>query len=89
MILSSGRRKRSAAFVEKQLADLFRRLPMLSGFALRHDLEVTEVTIHSWPGYVAGEGLYEDLMGALADLAEERPDAIEVLRGRTFARAIH
>jgi len=83
------RRQRSEAFVEKQVADLFRRLPMLSGFALRHDLEVTDVAVHSWPGYVAGEELYQDLMVALTDLAEERPEAIELLRGRTFARAFH
>ena len=38
--LSEERRQRSEAFVEKHLADLFHRLPMLSGFTLRHDLEV-------------------------------------------------
>ncbi|HET9472669.1 MAG TPA: hypothetical protein VFO82_02180 [Steroidobacteraceae bacterium] len=31
----------------------------------------------------------QEIMQALADLAEERPDAVEVLRGRTFARAFH
>jgi len=81
--------KPSHTIVKKHLADLFERLPMLSGFALHEDLEVSEVTVHSWPGYVAGEELYEDLMAALADLAEERPEVIAVLRGRTFARAIH
>jgi hypothetical protein len=87
--LSEQRRQRSEAFLEKHLADLFHRLPMLSGFTLRQDLEVSDVTVHSWPGYVAGEELYKDLMVALTDLAEERPDAIELLRGRTFARAFH
>ena len=79
----------SDALVEKHLADLFERLPMLSGFTLQQDLEVREVTVHSWPGYIAGEKLYEDLMKALVRLAEERPEVVEVLRGRTFARAIH
>jgi hypothetical protein len=87
--LSEERRQRSAAALEKHLADLFRRLPMLAGFTLREDLEVTDVAVHSWPGYVAGEELYKDLMVALTDLAEERPDAVELLRGRTFARALH
>jgi hypothetical protein len=50
---------------------------------------VTDIAISTWPGYSAGEELYEDLMQALADLAEERPDAVEVLHGRTFARAFH
>jgi len=87
--LSEERRQRSAAVLEKHLADLFRRLPTLTGFTLRQDLEVSDVAVHAWPGYVAGEELYKDLMVALTDLAEERPDAIELLRGRTFARAFH
>jgi hypothetical protein len=83
------RRQRSQALVETHIAAIFQRIPMLSGFALRDDLEVTDIAISTWPGYSAGEELYEDLMQALADLAEERPDAVEVLRGRTFARAFH
>jgi len=50
---------------------------------------VTDVAVHSWPGYVAGEEVYRDLITALADLADERPEAVELLRGRTFARALH
>jgi hypothetical protein len=87
--LHEERRQRSAAVLEKHLADLFRRLPMLCGFSMRDDLEVTDVAVQSWPGYVAGEELYRDLMDALANLADERPDAVELLRGRTFARAFH
>ncbi len=87
--LSEERRQRSEAFLEKHLADLFHRLPMLSGFTLQQDLEVSDVTVYSWPGYVAGEELYKDLMVALTDIAEERPDTVELLRGRTFARAMH
>lgn len=87
--LREERRQRSEAVLEKHLADLFRRQPMLAGFTLREDLEVSDVAVHSWPGHVAGEELYKDLMVALTDLAEERPEAIELLRGRTFARAFH
>jgi hypothetical protein len=87
--LQEERRQRSAAVLEKHLADLFRRLPMLAGFTLRENLEVDDVTVHSWPGYIAGEELYKDLAVALAELAKTRPDAIELLRGRTFARALH
>jgi len=28
-------------------------------------------------------------MQSLVDLAEERPEAVQLLRGRTFARAVH
>ena len=87
--LREERRQRSQAALDRHLADLFRRLPMLAGFTLRQDLEVADVAVHSWPGYVAGEELYKDLMVALTELAEERPDAIELLRGRTFARSLH
>jgi hypothetical protein len=62
---------------------------MLSGFSLRADLEFADVAVHTWPGYTAGADLYQELVQALADLAEERPDAVELMRGRTFARAIH
>jgi hypothetical protein len=82
-------RKRAEEIVESHLAALFGRLPMLCGFALRHDLELTEVTVHSWPGYTAGEDFYGDLMQGLVDLAEERPDAALLMRGRTFARMVH
>ncbi len=83
------RRERSQALVETRIAAIFQRLPMLWGFSLREDLEVTDIAISTWPGHSVGEDLYEDVMQALADLAEERPDAVEMLRGRTFARAFH
>ena len=87
--LSDERRQHAQATVEKHLGALFERLPMLCGFAVRHDLELTEVSVSTWPGYTAGLELYEDLVQAIADLADERPEAIDLLRGRTFARAFH
>jgi hypothetical protein len=60
----------------------------LCGFSLRQDLQPAEVAVHSWPGYVAGEELYGDIIATLADLIEERPDAAELLRGRSFARQL-
>jgi hypothetical protein len=83
------RRQRSQAAVETHIAAIFERMPMLSGFSLRHDLEVTDLAISTWPGYTAGRELYDELMQALVDLAEEHPEAVEMLRGRTFARAFH
>jgi len=81
--------QRSEALVEQHVRALFRRMPILCGFALREDLEVSDIAVYTWPGYTAGEDLYRDLMSALAELAEERPEAIELIRGRTFARAFH
>ena len=87
--LQETRLQRAEALVEQHVLALFQRMPMLCGFALREDLEVTDISVYTWPGYTAGEDLYRDLMEALAELAEERPEAIELVRGRTFARAFH
>lgn len=81
--------KPTEEIIESHLAALFGRLPMLCGFALQPDFELAEVTVHTWPGYTAGEDLYEDLMQGLVELAEERPDAAILMRGRTFARMVH
>ena len=69
--------------------ELFQRLPMLCGFCLRPDLEVAELSVFTWPGYTAGPGLEEEVMQWLIDLAEERPEAAQLMGGRTFARAVH
>jgi hypothetical protein len=83
------RRVRTEAIVEEHVHALFRRLPMLTGFSLREDLEFADVVVHTWPGYTAGDEFFQELAQALAELAEERPDAVELLRGRTFVRSLH
>jgi hypothetical protein len=87
--LNETRRQHTEAIVERHLSQLFQRLPMLAGFWLRPDLEVAELSVSSWPGYSAGRDLYEQVMESLIDLAEERPEALQLMRGRTFARAVH
>ena len=82
-------RQHTEAIVTRHREELFRRLPMLSGFWLRPDLELAELSIFSWPGWTAGPDLYEEVMQSLVDLAEERPEAVQLMRGRTFARAVH
>ncbi|HSA88976.1 MAG TPA: hypothetical protein VLF42_03660 [Burkholderiales bacterium] len=87
--LGEERRERTEAIVEEHVDALFRRVPMLSGFSLRQDLGFADVAVQTWPGYSAGAELYEELVETLAEIAEERPEAVELLRGRTFARAFH
>ena len=70
------------------MRDLFRRLPKLSGFWLRPDLKLGDVVL-TWSGYTADRDLYEEVTQALVDLADQRPDAVQLMRGRTFARAVH
>ena len=86
---SEARRQHTAAIVARHLTQLFKRLPMLAGFWLRADLELEEVSVFTWPGYTAGQELYNEVIQSLLDLAEERPDAVQLMRGRTFARAVH
>jgi hypothetical protein len=87
--LSEARRQHSEAILARHVSELFQRLPMLTGFWLQPDLEVKELSIFTWPGYTAGRELYEEVMESLVDLAEERPEAVQLMRGRTFARAVH
>jgi hypothetical protein len=87
--LSEARRQHTEAIVAQHVHQLFQRLPMLSGFWLGPDLKVAELSIFTWPGYTASRDLYEEVMQSLVDLAEELPEAGQLMRGRTFARAVH
>ena len=84
-----SRRQHTEAIVARHIDELFQRLPMLSGFWLRPDLEVAELSIFTWPGYIAGRDLHEEVMRSLVELADERPEAVQLIRGRTFARTVH
>jgi hypothetical protein len=91
--LNEARRQRTEAIVARHVCALFQRLPMLCGFWLRPDLELAELSVFTWPCRAAGRDLHEELiaqvMQSLVDLAEERPEAVQLMRGRTFARAVH
>jgi len=50
---------------------------------------MAELSVFTWPGFAAGPELYEEVMQSLVELAEERPEAVQLMRGRTFARALH
>ena len=82
------RLERIEAAVDGRMAALFGRLPELCGFSVGADLQPQEVATHCWPGSMAGEELFCDIVETLSGLIEERAETAEVLRGRTFARAI-
>src|SRR4029453_5473039 len=86
--LSEARRQHTEAIVARHVRQLFQRLPMLSGFWLRPDLKVAELSVFTWPGYTAGADLCEAVMQSLVQLAEERPEAVPLMRGPTFPRAV-
>ena len=87
--LNEARRQHAEAIVARHMDALFQRLPMLSGFWLGPDLEVAEMSVSTWPGYIAGQDLYEEVVQSLVELTEECPEALHLMSGRTFARAVH
>ena len=84
---SDARRQHNEAIIARHLHQLFRGLPMLSGFWLHANLKVADVA--TWTGSTAGPDLYEQVVDFLIQLAEESPEAMQLMRGRTFARAVH
>ena len=87
--LSEANRQHTEAIVARHVRQLFQRLPMLSGFWLRPDLKVTELSVFTWPGYTAGRDLYDQVTESLVELADECPEAVPLMRERTFARVVH
>jgi hypothetical protein len=85
---SEARRQYNETIVARHLQRLFRRLPMLSGFWLDPNLEVAEVVITSTDCTVV-DALYGQVMESLLQLAAECPEAVQLMRGRTFARTVH
>ena len=61
---------------------------MLSGFWVHDDLSTTEVWLDTWPGWDPSAEVAGEIGRELEDLLDERPDAAELLRGRTFARSL-
>ena len=90
----------AAGVVDETVSALFQRLRGLSGFSvidagsmakdreagqLEGDLCLADITTD--PGYAYD--YFGEIAIALIDLLEERPEARELLRGRTFARTLH
>lgn len=75
--------------VNDVMSTLFQRYPALCGFSVKEDLSFSNVACH--PALVGDEAqiLCEEISAALSELVEERPEAAELLRGRTLARIFH
>jgi len=68
---------------------LFQRYPTLCGFSVRDDMSFSNLACHPALGGDEAELLCEEISQALHELMEERPEAAELLRGRTLARTFH
>jgi hypothetical protein len=81
-------RERAMNAIDTCMARLFRRCPELSGFSLVEDGDVCVVDVALQAGYDM-EAPREEIVAALFELLDDRPEAFELLRGRTFARTLH
>ena len=77
------------ALVTRHLRNLFTRLPALAGFRLRSDLMVADVSIVGCSNRISIRRLHVSVMQAFVELAECDPEAMVLMRGRTFARTQH
>ena len=95
---------RFEADLADRIGKLFGRWPTLCGFAVRgaaglsrdglalpdaNELFVTEVSVYPLSGLRAPEELCLEIVAALVELIDERPEASELLRKRSFARVFH
>jgi hypothetical protein len=87
--MSEPRRQRVETIVARHVHQLFQRLPMLSGFWLQPELEAPELSVCTWRDHTDGRDLYEEVLQSLVDLADECPEAVQLMCGRTFARVVH
>jgi hypothetical protein len=78
--------------IEQRLQSLFSRCPELYGFAVRGDADelfVSDVGIQPRLSAEQYGEIFQDIASTLSELLEERPEASELIRGRTFARTLH
>jgi len=92
----------TAAELEESMLTLFGGFPSLCGFsiqdrpgnaagseALEGGLFLTDVGLYPLPNIEEAKFICQEIRDTLAQLLEERPQARELLSGRTFARSLH
>src|SRR5712672_575565 len=93
-----------AAGLAARIAGIFEQYPILCGFSvqerstltkeraivqLQGELGLADVSVRTWAGFQAPPGFYVERASSLRGLTAERPEAVEVLTGCTFARTLH
>jgi hypothetical protein len=93
----------TVAQLEESIVALFGGFPSLCGFSvqdrpgipetgaesLQSGLFLTEVGLYPAPNVEEAKFICEEIRDTLMQLIEERPQARELLSGRTFARSLH
>ena len=69
---------------------LFGRCPSLCGFSVQEsDPVLLDLTCYPTPDGERAQVILGEVSQMLSELEAERPEAAEMLRGRTFARTLH
>ena len=84
----TARRERSQALLDERVREAFGRLPLLLAFSFDHQLEIADIEVRMWPGCHWGNDVYREIGAEISALVADLRDAqaVELLRGRTFAR---
>src|SRR5688572_3871086 len=95
---------RLQADLDARVEVVFRRCPALCGFSVgerlvpvqsaegdvrEYELFVSAIDVYPAIGEGQSEQFFDEISRALAELLDERPEAAELLPGRTFARVLH
>ena len=90
--------------IEAQLRAVFGRRPELHRFVIQDkaglpdhidrgqlagELFVTQITLYPRRGTRQYDEVYAEIARAITQLVAERPEALKLLRGKTFVRALH
>jgi len=77
--------------LQTALGALFDRWASLQGFSvqLEDGMFLADVTLSGAAWSLPSQALLDDISVSLLELIDSRPQAAELLRRRTFARAIH
>ena len=90
--------------VETRLRAVFKRLPELHRFVIQDkaglpdhvdrqslsgELFITQITLYPRRGTKQYDEVYADIARAITQVVAELPHALDVLRGKTFVRALH
>ena len=77
------------AHLEALVEKIFRRWPGLVGFSVQNTGELVLGDLETQPWSANAHELLGEVAVALLDFVDEEPEALPLLRGRTFARTLH
>jgi hypothetical protein len=99
-----GQERRSERDLEARLRAVFGRRPELHRFVIQDkagladhidrasltgELFITQITLYPRRGSRQYDEVYADIARAITQVVAERPEALRLLRGKAFVRALH